>query len=261
MNKVGLLLLILFLLSPLPVNAAGRGLVTDGAGLLTDEELKFLNSRAVTMSELYQCDVAIITVEDMGNNEAFDYADWLREEYGIGHGPEGSCLLLFLSMAERDYALLVHGYGAEVFTVYGQDKILDDYVLPLLGDDEYYDAFSIYLYKAEEYLAMARGGTVFKWGTDPDAAFERALLYGGLIVVLPLAVAFIICQIWKGQMKTARLATTADSYIPEGGFELTVKEDTFLYRTVTRRKIERESSSSGSRHSSSSGSSGRSGKF
>jgi len=61
-------------------------------------------------------------------------------------------------------------------------------------------------------------------------------------------------------MKTARIATTACNYIPPGGFQLTGSEDTFLYQTVTRTKVQ-SSSSSGGTSVDSKGFSGRSGKF
>ena len=61
-------------------------------------------------------------------------------------------------------------------------------------------------------------------------------------------------------MKTAVLARGARNYIPQNGFSLAVQEDRFLYRTETRQKIEKPSSSEGTT-TRSSGSSGRSGKF
>ena len=46
-------------------------------------------------------------------------------------------------------------------------------------------------------------------------------------------------------MKTARAATQADSYVPQGGFQLTHERDTFLYRTESRRRIERDNGHGG----------------
>jgi hypothetical protein len=59
-----------------------------------------------------------------------------------------------------------------------------------------------------------------------------------LLLLIPFLVALIICLVWKGQMKTAYVARQADKYIPDGGFKLTVKSDTLLYKTTTREKIE-----------------------
>jgi len=64
-------------------------------------------------------------------------------------------------------------------------------------------------------------------------------------IVVPLIIALLVCLYWRSKMKTAKMARTADNYIPANGFILTVQTDAFLYRTTTRRKIERSSSSGG----------------
>ena len=58
-----------------------------------------------------------------------------------------------------------------------------------------------------------------------------------ITILLPALIALIVCSIWKSKMKTATSAREADSYIPSGGFNLARKEDTFLYRTQSRRQI------------------------
>ncbi|MDR0490798.1 MAG: hypothetical protein LBH28_06100 [Oscillospiraceae bacterium] len=78
-----------------------------------------------------------------------------------------------------------------------------------------------------------------------------------IVILIPILIALLICSGWKRKMKTAVIARSADNYIPNDGFKLTEKGDQFLYRTTTRTKIERQSSSSGGRSGPSS--SGRSG--
>ena len=62
----------------------------------------------------------------------------------------------------------------------------------------------------------------------------------GVIILVPLIISLIVCLLWRNQMKTARIARTADNYIPAGGFNLTVQVDTYLYRTTSRRKINKK---------------------
>ena len=66
---------------------------------------------------------------------------------------------------------------------------------------------------------------------------ETLMVNIAIIILVPLAIAFIICSVWRSQMKTARIAKTACNYIPPGGFTLTRQEDTYLYQTRTRVKI------------------------
>lgn len=262
---VMLLMLSLFLLLAPITSAADVSLVYDDAQLLTYEEQSQLNIQAEAITEQYQCDVAIITVDGMGSySDAYAYAKNLYQEYDFGYGTEKSGVLLLLSEAERDYALIAYGYGNTAFTDHGKDVMLDNHILPLLSEDAYYEAFTAYLDKADEYLSMARAGEAFDVNNDEVLLTQNATntrrAKWAVTIILPLIIASLICGIWKRQMKTAVAAREASQYIPEGGFHLTAQEDQFLYRTETRRKIERQSSSGGTTKDSS-GFSGRSGKY
>ena len=264
MKKFLIMVLLAFLLTvllPTVALAADLDLVTDITGTLTGAQKERLNQRAERISEQYGCEVAIVVIDAMDDRSgAFAWAQHIYQEYNFGYGSERSGVLLFLSLAERDYALIAFGFGNTAFTDHGKDVMLDNYILPLLGNDRYYDAFSAYLDKAEEFLAMARDGTPFDIGTDPAAQRTSNLIKIAVVIIVPLIIALIICSVWKSKMKTARVATTACDYIPPGGFQLTGYADTFLYQTRTRVKIQ-SSSSSGGTTTNSSGFSGRSGKF
>ena len=243
------------------VSAADLNMVTDTTGTLTDSQWERLNTRAESIAEQYRCDVAIIMIDEMTDNDgAFEWAQGLYNQYNFGYGSERSGVLLFISLAERDYSLIARGFGNTAFTDYGKDVMLDRHILPLLGDDKYYEAFSAYLDKAEEFLALARDGTPFDRGTDPNREGMSIYLKLAIIIILPLVIALLICSVWESKMKTARIAKTACNYIPPGGFQLTGQLDMFLYRTHTRTKIQSNSSSGGTTVNSG-GFSGRSGKF
>ncbi len=291
MKKTGVLLLLVLALTftlPLPAMAAELDAVTDAAGLLTETERGELNDRAQELAQQYQCAVYIVTLEDMedmGGSDAYEIATAVYTEYDLGYGEEKSGVLLLLSMAERDYALIAYGYGNTAFTDYGKDVLLDEDVLPLLGEDAYYEGFSAYLDTAGDYLSMARSGKPFDVENAPGydesgSRFETDGAYGastrpgddegelairlGAVIFLPLLLAGGLCLYWKRQMNTAVSARTADRYIPSDGFHLTGQQDTFLYRTETRRRIENNSSGGGRAGGTtmrSGGFSGRSGKF
>jgi uncharacterized protein len=233
--------------------------VEDLARVLTWEEWDELLERADAISVKHRCDVVLVTLDKMTDNDgAYEWARYIYEQYDYGYGADRSGIIFFLSIAERDFALVAYGYGNTAFTDYGKDVMLDDYILPLLKDDRYFEAFSVYLDKADEFLTMARDGNPF----DVDYSESVFLIKLAAVILLPLLIAFIFCTRWKNQMKSAVAARTACNYIPAGGFNLTGQADTFLYRTQSRTKIERQSSSSrGGTTTDSRGYSGRSGKF
>jgi len=224
--------------------AAEQNLVTDFSGVLTPGQREDLLARAETISARYRCDVAVAVVERMSAGDIETSAHDYYDDNGFGYGPESGGLLLYLSVGDREITLAAKGYGNTAFTDYGRDVILDAYILPQLLEDNYYGAFSAYLDISEEFLAMAREGRPFDWNTDPAYAGEETSVKLAVVIILPLLIAFITCSIWKSKMKTAKIAKTACNYIPEGGFKLTGSADMFIYRTVTRVKIESNSSSS-----------------
>ena len=233
------------------VYAAGYDRVVDEASVLTDSEWLELVTRADAISEKHKCDVAIVAIDYFTDNDPVEaWAEFAFEECDYGWGADKSGILFFISVDDREMTLLAHGYGNVAFTDYGKDIMNDNFIVPLLRDDKFYEAFSVYLDKADEFLALARGGTPFDIDTDEEyLAAEAKKAFRGklaLAIILPLIISLIVCSVWRGQMKTARKAREADNYIPAGGFNLSRQEDTFLYTTQTRIKREKSESSGGS---------------
>ena len=88
----------------------------------------------------------------------------------------------------------------------------------------------------------------------------------GIAVAVSCLIAFLVCMILKGQMKSVRKGVDANVYTTAGGgLKLTDSYDHYTHTTETRRKI--ESNSGGGRSSgetvsrSGGGGHGRSGKF
>ncbi|NLB17901.1 MAG: TPM domain-containing protein [Syntrophomonadaceae bacterium] len=267
MKKITALFISIMLLTfamLLPVHAADFDLVADGVGLLSEDEYFELNELAWDITEEYQCEVSIVIIDDNDGDDAMEVAKSIYEDYNYGYGEDKSGLMLFLSMEERDYAIIAYGYGNTAFTDHGKDVLLERHLLPLLGKDEYYDSFRIYLNQTANYLKMARDGTPFDIDTDEVLAAEKAKssfwIRLAVVILVPLLIAGLICLIFLSQMKTAVKQRKADYFIPEGGFNLTRRIDQFLFRTETRTQIEKKSSSGGTSVGSD-GFSGRSGKF
>jgi len=237
-------------------------LVVDDAGLLTALSLEKLIEKAEKISKAYGLDIAIVTLADMGKGDAFTNTMDLYDTYAYGVGADKSGILLMISMADRDFAFVTKGYANYAFTDYGQIKI-EDAFLSALSDGSYNQAFHDYIDACEKLLRYAAEGTPVDVNSDPDEIFKQNMIKLAIALIAPVLLALIILEVWKSGMRTAVAKTTAHDYIPQNGFVLTGKEDTFLYKTESRRKIESSSSSSGRGGTStnSRGFSGRSGKF
>jgi len=86
-------------------------------------------------------------------------------------------------------------------------------------------------------LTVLISSTAFAAEPGSEATGDGFMMNLAIAILLPLLIAFIVCSVFKSQMKTARIAKTATNYIPPGGFNLTKQEDTFLYQTRTRVKV------------------------
>jgi len=232
--------------------------VTDAVGLLTPEECQALESQAGQIADAYGCAPYILVVENFQDYE--DTADvfeagmalYTRWDMGSGAGKNG--VLLLLSMAERDYALVSYGsltHGA--VTDYGQ-KYLEEHFLEYFRNDDWLGGFQAYLDGLAWLLEQAQSGAAYDVNSAPRG-------FQPLIVIVPLGIALLVCGVFAAQMKTAGKQTQARNYIQANGVEMRIVQDHFSHRTVTRQVIRQNNGGGGGTTINSRGFSGRSGKF
>ena len=174
------------------------------------------------------------------------------------------CLLLLLSMDDRDYNLIAYGDFAQyAFDDPGRERMVS-FFLDDFASNNWYQGFSDYLSWSGDYLAAARSGEPYTYGSLPMTASDRfsaILIRVAVILLVPLLIAGIYILILSAQMKSVAKAEGAANYM-YGNLRLILKSDRYTHTTQSRRKV--SSSSSGSRSSSgrsSGGGSGTSGKF
>ena len=243
--------------------ADGADAVYDWDDILTDSEEAILASAAEGVAEKYDVGVYIAVLPDMedyGFYSIEECAEAFYSDMELGVGAEKTGILLILSMAERDYDLCAYGsYAHYAFTDYGKTTISDEFLDNFRGND-WYGGFMDYIAQTEELLAQAKDGAPVD--VPPREKFTPAGILASLVI--GALVAWVVCGILKGKMKTARAAVDADSYVRPGGAQITARDDRFSHITTSRRKIEKSSSSGGGgggTHVSSGGFSHSSGKF
>lgn len=256
-RRMALFLTALVLLAAMAAEAfAADVYVADEGGILSQSDRQALERRAKEISDLYDCDVCIVTMydyRDYGSGSARSCAERYFTDQGLGRGSDENGVLLLLSMAERDYALIAHGDFANMaFTDYGKDVLSEEFLDDFRYDD-WYGGFVDYLEGSERLMDTAlRGEPV-----DVSRSGGGAVL---VVLLVPLVVAAIACIVMVVSMKTARMQSHANAYIPDGGIRVTHQSDHFVNRTVVRHRIESNSSGGGTRVNSG-GFSGKSGKF
>jgi len=229
-------------------------LITDVADTLTSAQVEELNRKAETISEKYKCDVIVVIVEEIQGDDPEEYAWEIFDYYDMGYGSDKSTVMLLLATLSRQVALVAQGYGNTAFTDHGKDTILDEYLVPLLKDSKWDAAVYSFVEKAEEYLELATSGkpvdiiipAVVSSSANTPPQEEHKTMQLVATILIPIAVAFFMCQAWAAQMQTAVSQRAASLYVTAAGLQLVEKEDTFTHRTETRKVIQSSSSSSGS---------------
>lgn len=244
--------------------AAGEGhplrLVDDGDLLTADEETTLID-KLDTVSEKWQCDVAVVTVNSLGNKTATEFADDFFDYNGYGMGDDADGIMLVISMETRDWAITTHAFGVEAFTDAGQEYIMDKVLTPL-GEGSYAEAFDIFADQCDGFLEKAASGEPYDSHNLPGKPGK--ILY--VLLIIPcliggILIALMLTMKEKKSLKSVMRRAGAREYIE--GVELTGKSDRFLYRNLQRVLIEDDDDSGSSIHISSSGEfhGGSSGKF
>ena len=266
--------LCLLLALSLPVFAADTPYIADHADLLTEEEEASLSLMMAEAASELDCGVYLATVESylFYDTTPQKAAEALYiEQTMLGNVPQDG-ILLMLSMIERDYSLITYGEYAEA--VFSDDVMWDmeDRFLRYFGQNDWYYGFSYYISDAITALvdfnmaAQEQYGDAYNGYYDPGVpdvvvrvnGIEPEIwlaVFGG-----SMAVALIVCLVMKAGMRTARKATHADAYIPQGGVELRIKQDLFTH-TTTHVIHHPKSNSSGGSSGGGGGFRGHSGKF
>lgn len=257
MKKIVLSFVFFLLVSfvcPVFAQAAQPERIIDNAGLLSSSEEAELEDRISGLEEEYGVNLVLLT-ENRISGTAVTYAD----DYYDEHGYSQDGVLLLINMQRREWYISTAGKCIGWLTDYGIQEI-GDMMAPSFSDGEYADGFFLYLDCLDQFFKQGEKGApydvnhVYKHRT----AFGFTMIFFGSLLV-GLLVAFSVLSAMKRKMKTAVFQPAANEYLKDRQFQVTDHHDRFLYSTVTRTAIPRDTDTSSgggsSTHTSSSGSS------
>ncbi|SFB86882.1 TPM domain-containing protein [Ruminococcus albus] len=239
--------------------------VVDDADILPGFAEDKLLSRLDSISEEHNIDVVLVTVNSLGGRAPDKFArDYFAYNgFGMGDGKDG--FVFMLAMDTRDYSIQCTGKGEEIFNDYGTGFLVDQ-MYGDLHDGDYYDAFDKYADISEDFIKEWEKGTPYSATHRAKGKLHPGWILGALIG--GAVIGLIVSESIKAQLTSVSMQHGADDYIRKNSFKLTVQRDNFLYKNVTKTRIESSSGSSGGSHGhvshGSSGGhsfSGRSGKF
>ncbi|WP_287065513.1 TPM domain-containing protein [Megasphaera sp.] len=223
-TKSLLFLACLFFLA-MNVLAANPSSLADGAQLLKGSERIAVLNELGNIERKYGVRLAVVTVKTTNKVKIGDYANQLLDST-YTDGKNGN---MVLAMDTRDYYVATDKAMRQRISDKGSLPVLEEKFLPLLKEKKYAEAFKAYALESGELLAYYEAnGKAY----DPHDAFS----WTALLIALALGIGggFLIRRYLISTMSNVAPALAASAYLDENSFDLTEKEDTFLFMNVSR---------------------------
>ena len=215
--------------------------IYDAADLLTDAQEIAVDQKLTEYTYTYNTQLFILTVPSLDGADIDEYQHYILDTWNLGLGETNECVLLLVCMDPREYRIVSNGFAGNAVDSYVIGDI-GNAIVSDLSAGNYADAFNEFADQCAHYLNIAQNGAPFRVG--------KTLL---IALIVGLAVGLIVALILKAQLKSVRKQNLAHAYIKDGSMDITLHNDLFLYRNITRTKKESSNSSSGSGPSRSSG--------
>ncbi|MDN7246380.1 TPM domain-containing protein [Planococcus shenhongbingii] len=226
-----LLMVFTILTGGLVVSAQTDQHVYDNAGLLSEADIRELETLAAEHSQKHGADFLFLTTSNMGGLPITTYMGDFFDQWAVENNQENA-VLLTIDIGTRQVYLA--GFGTAETSLDNQrvDMVLDR-IMPFMRSGDYGGAFRETVTTASRYME-------YRPGVNPENIFLKtwfqaavSLLLGGVIV---------------GSMVLnagGRVTTTARTYFDGNNTRVRSQRDQFRNKTVSRRRIPKSNSGGG----------------
>ena len=211
--------------------AAEENLIFDDADLLTDAEEATLTQKLAYVSHTYNAQIVVATIASMEGGDIDEFVEHTYDYMDLGYGENRDGIFLLVCMDPREYRILSNGFAGNAVDTADIGRI-GAAIVSDLSAGNYAGAFDGFADQCAYFLNGQISGFPFNAGKN--------LL---ICLVIGFVIGLIVVLILKGQLKTVRKQNQANVYVKPGSMQVTVRNDVFLYRNVTRTKKESGSSS------------------
>ncbi|MBE6647899.1 MAG: TPM domain-containing protein [Ruminococcaceae bacterium] len=218
----------------------------DDADILTEFEEKTLSESLDEYSNKLGFEIMILTTDKLGFSKptdttsysseyidemALSYAERYYQSCGFTYDVDGVVFVRYINDYDVYMRMVSFGELTKVFDDSACDKVLDSVETYIVrGSTNVAFGFEKYLEKVENvYL------------TRNDLTFKAIVT----CLILALVLSLVVVMIMKSKLKSVKFQTYANNYLKLGSFNLTDSKDIYLYRNVTRVRMQSNSSSGG----------------
>jgi len=205
--------------------------VFDMAELFTGEEATQLETAIAEVKAEREVDIIILTIADAGGKSAQAYADDFYDNGGFGFGgPDGPGILYLIDMDNRRMEISTAGTAITYFTDDRIETILDK-VYNDVSDGNYFDSGKTFIKYVGLIMNLPPGERIpnqpMTW-VHVLICFVAALIIGSIIVLLMLL----------PSLRGGKITVSGNDYFVSSSANVKSRQDIFVNKTVTRRKIE-----------------------
>lgn len=227
------LILMICLLNFITLNASGKN-VYDKAELFSQYEVGELESMIKDITDVYEVDVLIATVDNTNDKTSQQYADDFYDDNNLGQGSEKSGILLLIDMDNREIHLSTAGKAIEYFTDQRQANIIDNMFENGLETEDYFQASSVYILMSKEYLNK---GIPTSTKAEAVSKPQKSLgLFDGIISLASGAIASAFFFFKTKSNYAMKDPVKQSNYKVNSNVKLSQKQD-ILIDTVTTNRI------------------------
>lgn len=226
--------------------------VHDEAGLLSTEEAEALNEQALRVIQKIQADVAVVTTDNTGNRNTWQYAEWAYEYFEVGYGENNAGVLLLLDMDNRELYIDEYCRNEEEFQIsYEERETMLDHIYPYMVQRDYAGACRVFLEDLPVYMTNEQAGDDdYKEAVNsPDNGYSPSDQKEniGQILLSSFLPAAILSAVLVGVlvvMQNRKTKASGAVYLRNGRASLRQKNDYYTHTTTTKTKIQRDNEGS-----------------
>ena len=216
--------------------------VYDEADLLSEVQEQNLQGWAEEKKETEKQNFVFLTSDDTGNQDTKTYADQFYDSHGF---EKQDGILFFIDMDNRQRTISTTGSMRSYMTDEKVSAVLEE-VKQYASDGAYNRVFTEL---GEKAVTSLREMEHIPSGTDREKAetvkqkgISISEAGGAFLAAFVSGAIFFFVILRKYNMK---IKTSAYSYWENAAIDMTIQTDHLIHRTVTRRRIEREETETG----------------
>lgn len=233
--------------------------VDDTLNLLTEEQVKELQSLIEKTSLEQNLDLSVVITDQTEGKSSRDFADDYYDFNGFGVGEDYSGLLLLINMQDREVWISTTGRAIDIFTDARIDTMVNA-ITGFLSDGNYNQACTEFVNQVGNYATQGVPPGQYRINTDPVSYMERVMrqIQSPLVYIIPLVIA-IIATVLASLSSKGKVTINNRTYEEKDSFQLLGTKDEFIRESITQVKIPKNPpGGSGGGSSTHTGSSGRS---